>query len=78
MVERLAEQLLSDANRKFIDKNELLKACLESMTDNQLFEMAINYDYIKTKSEPGDHPAINPDQSTPERIIDAVLARYGE
>ena len=49
-MERLAEQLLSDANRKFIDKNELLKACLESMTDNQLFEMAINYDYIKTKS----------------------------
>ena len=48
------------------------------MTEDQLFEMAISYDYIKTKSEPGDHPVINPDQSTPERIIDAVLARYGE
>jgi hypothetical protein len=77
-MEKLAEQLLADANKRFIDKNELLNACLESMTEDQLFEMAISYDYIKTKSEPGDHPVINPDQSTPERIIDAVLARYGE
>ncbi len=78
-MEKLAKQLFEDCNKKFIDKNELLQACLESMTEDQLYEMAIRYDYIKTKEEPGDYASVvNPDQSTPERIIDAVLARYGE
>jgi hypothetical protein len=40
--------------------------------------MAINYKFIKTETEPDDYITPNPDQSTPEKIIDAVLARYGE
>ena len=76
-MEKLAEQLLADANKRFIDKNELLNACLESMTEDQLFEMAIKYEFIRA-NESDDPMVVNPDQSTPERIIEAVLARYGE
>lgn len=74
-MEKLAQQLLEDANKRYIDKDELLQACLESMTEDQLYEMAITHDYISTQE---DIAVVNPDQSTPERIIDAVLARYGE
>ena len=74
-MEKLAQQLLEDANKRYIDKDELLHACLESMTEDQLYEMAITHDYISTQE---DIAVVNPDQSTPERIIDAVLARYGE
>ena len=77
-MEKLAKQLLEDANKRFISKTELLEACLEAMTEDQLFEMAIRHDYISTSEEPGYPDAVNPDQSTPERIVDAVLARYGE
>jgi len=78
-MEKLGKQLLEDANKRFISKTELLEACLESMTEDQLFEMAIKYDYISTSEDHEDYPtAVNPDQSTPERIVDAVLARYGE
>jgi predicted transcriptional regulator len=76
-MEKLAKQLFEDADKRFIDKSELLEACLETLTEDQLFEMAIRYDYIKTEIEVDDHVE-NPDQSTPEKIIDAVLARYGE
>tara|TARA_E500000081_G_scaffold11258_2_gene13603 strand:+ start:1862 stop:2086 length:225 start_codon:yes stop_codon:yes gene_type:complete len=74
-MEKLAQQLLEDANKRYIDKDELLQACLESMSEDQLYEMAITHDYISTQE---DIAVVNPDQSTPERIIDAVLARYGE
>lgn len=78
-MEKLGKQLLEDANKRFISKTELLEACLESMTEDQLFEMAIRYEYISTSEDPDDYPTVvNPDQSTPERIVDAVLARYGE
>ena len=76
-MEKLAKQLYEDAQKRFIDRVELLEACLETLTEDQLFEMAIKYDYIKTETEVDDH-VVNPNQSTPEKIIDAVLARYGE
>jgi len=76
-MEALAKQLFEDCNKKFIDKNELLEACLESMTEDQLYEMAIKYEFIRA-NESDDPMVVNPDQSTPERIIEAVLARYGE
>lgn len=74
-MEKLAQQLLEDANKRYIDKDELLQACLESMSEDQLYEMAITHGYISTQE---DIAVVNPDQSTPEKIIDAVLARYGE
>ena len=77
-MEQLAEQLLDDANKRFIDKNELLEACLEKMTEDQLYEMAIQHGYIKTEVEPDDYITPDPDMSTPEKIIDAVLARSGD
>jgi hypothetical protein len=77
-MEKLAQQLLEDANKRFIHKDDLLFACLETMTEDQLYEMSINYKFIKTEVEPDDYVTPNPDQSTPEKIIDAVLARYGE
>ena len=76
-MEALAKQLFEDANKKFIAKHELLEACLETMTEDQLFEMAIKYEFIRA-DESDDPMVVNPDQSTPERIIEAVLARYGE
>jgi len=78
-MEQLAEQLLDDANKRFIDKNELLEACLEIMTEDQLYEMAIKNEFIKTEVDDDDYIVIERDeQTTPEKIIDAVLARYGE
>jgi len=78
-MEDLAKQLLEDAQRRFIDRDELLEACLEVMTEDQLYEMAIKNDFIKTKIEDDDYVVVERDeQTTPEKIIDAVLARYGE
>lgn len=77
-MEKLAQQLLEDANKRFIDKNELIFACLSTMTEDQLYEMAIQFKFIKTESDPDDFVRVHQDQSTPEKIIDAVLSRYGE
>lgn len=48
------------------------------MTEDQLYEMAIKHGFIKTEVEDDDYAIIEQEQTTPERIIDAVLARYGE
>ena len=77
-MEQLAEKLLDDANKRFIQKDELLEACLEIMTEDQLYEMAIKHGFIKTEVEDDDYVIIEQEQTTPEKIIDAVLARYGE
>lgn len=79
-MEQLAKQLLEDARNRFIEKDHLLEACLEVMTEDQLYEMAIANDFIKTKVEDDDYVVVDRDseQTTPEKIIDAVLARYGE
>lgn len=79
-MEQLAKQLLEDARNRFIQKDDLLEACLEVMTEDQLYEMAIANDFIKTKVEDDDYLVVDRDceQTTPEKIIDAVLARYGE
>ena len=78
-MEQLAEQLLEDAQKRFINKDDLLEACLETMTEDQLYEMAIKNEFIKTKIEDDDYVVVERDeQTTPEKIIDAVLARYGE
>ena len=78
-MEKLAEQLLEDAQKRFISKDDLLEACLETMTEDQLYEMAIKNEFIKTKIEDDDYIVVERDeQTTPEKIIDAVLARYGE
>tara|TARA_B110000858_G_scaffold103065_1_gene118198 strand:- start:1506 stop:1736 length:231 start_codon:yes stop_codon:yes gene_type:complete len=76
-MEALAKQLFEDADKRFIDKTELILACLSTMTEDQLYEMAIKYEFIRA-NESDDPMVVNPDQSTPERIIEAVLARYGE
>ena len=76
-MEALAKQLFEDADKRFIDKTELILACLTTMTEDQLYEMAIKYEFIRA-NESDDPMVVNPDQSTPERIIEAVLARYGE
>jgi len=79
-MEKLAEQLLEDAQKRFIQKDDLLIACLETMTEDQLYEMAIKNEFIKTKVEEDDYIVLerNEEMTTPEKIIDAVLARYGE
>jgi hypothetical protein len=78
-MEKLAEQLLEDAQKRFINKDDLLEACLETMTEDQLYEMAIKNEFIKTKIEDDDYIVVERDEmTTPEKIIDAVLARYGE
>jgi len=79
-MEKLAEQLLEDAQKRFIQKDDLLIACLETMTEDQLYEMAIKNEFIKTQVEEDDYIVLerNEEMTTPEKIIDAVLARYGE
>jgi hypothetical protein len=78
-MEKLAEQLLEDAQKRFINKDDLLEACLETMTEDQLYDMAIKNEFIKTKIEDDDYIVVERDEmTTPEKIIDAVLARYGE
>ena len=79
-MEKLAEQLLEDAQKRFIQKDDLLIACIETMTEDQLYEMAIKNEFIKTKVEEDDYIVLerNEEMTTPEKIIDAVLARYGE
>lgn len=80
-MEQIAEQLMYDANKGFINKNDLLVACLETMTENQIYKMAIKNDFIITEDDSAITNPCNLDddtQSAQERIIDAVLARHGD
>jgi|TARA_B110000977_G_scaffold70013_1_gene95083 hypothetical protein len=71
---KIANQLFEDAEREDgFNKAELLEACLSAMTEDQIYRMAINEGFVAV-----DHKGIDYDKSTPERIIDAVLARHGE
>jgi len=78
----LAEQLLHDARKKFIDKDDLLIACLKNMTEDQLYEMAIDYGFIVTEDEDAiphiDNLDDDDSRTVQDKIIDAVLARHGE
>lgn len=48
-MEKLSEQLLRDAKNRFIDKNELLEACLSTLTADQLYEMAIQHGFLQRR-----------------------------
>jgi hypothetical protein len=76
-MEKLSEQLLKDANNRFIDKNELLEACLSTLTADQLYEMAIKNGFLLTKEDVSAE-LLDQSKSSQEKIIDAVLARHGE
>mgnify|MGYP003628369624 FL=1 len=76
-MEKLSEQLLKDANNRFIDKNELLEACLSTLTADQLYEMAIQNGFLLTKEDVSAE-LLDQSKSSQEKIIDAVLARHGE
>jgi|TARA_B110000977_G_scaffold107185_1_gene139608 hypothetical protein len=76
-MEKLSEQLLKDANNRFIDKNELLEACLSTLTADQLYEMAIQHGFLLTKEDVSAE-LLDQSKSSQEKIIDAVLARHGE
>jgi hypothetical protein len=76
-MEKLSEQLLRDAKNRFIDKNELLEACLSTLTADQLYEMAIQHGFLLTKEDVSAE-LLDQSKSSQEKIIDAVLARHGE
>ena len=76
-MENLSEQLLRDAKNRFIDKNELLEACLSTLTADQLYEMAIQHGFLLTKEDVSAE-LLDQTKSSQEKIIDAVLARHGE
>ena len=76
-MENLSEQLLRDAKNRFIDKNELLEACLSTLTADQLYEMAIQHGFLLTKEDVSSE-LLDQTKSSQEKIIDAVLARHGE
>jgi len=76
-MEKLSEQLLRDAKNRFIDKNELLEACLSTLTADQLYEMAIQHGFLLTKEDVSAE-LLDQTKSSQEKIIDAVLARHGE
>ena len=76
-MEKLSEQLLRDAKNRFIDKNELLEACLSTLTADQLYEMAIQHGFLLTKEDVSTE-LLDQSKSSQEKIIDAVLARHGE
>ena len=76
-MEKLSEQLLRDAKNRFIDKNELLEACLSTLTADQLYEMAIQHGFLLTKEDVSAE-VLDQSKSSQEKIIDAVLARHGE
>tara|TARA_B110000977_G_scaffold167808_1_gene216631 strand:+ start:696 stop:917 length:222 start_codon:yes stop_codon:yes gene_type:complete len=71
---KIAKQLMEDAESgSDFTKEELLSACLNVMTEDQIYRMAISESFVETQSNQIDY-----DKSAPERIIDAVLARHGE
>jgi hypothetical protein len=76
-MENLGKQLLQDSQRRFIGKDELLEACLETMTDEQLYEMSIKYGFILTERDVGESE-LDMSSATQEKIIDKVLARHGD
>tara|TARA_B100001057_G_scaffold271412_1_gene271642 strand:- start:31926 stop:32153 length:228 start_codon:yes stop_codon:yes gene_type:complete len=75
MQKKLGEQLLSDAKRRIISKDDLLEACLKTLTDDQIYEIAIANDFVMTENEDAN---IDMENSPQQRIIDAVLARHGD
>jgi hypothetical protein len=81
-MEPLAEQLLHDARKRYINRDSLLEACLRNMTRDQLYEMAINYRFIVTEDESIilnlDNSGEDKNMSVQDKIIEAVLARHGE
>jgi len=69
----IAKQLFEDASRGVgFNKSALLKACLDSMTEDQVYKMAISERFIEID------PVIDYEKTTTEKIIDAVLSRHGE
>lgn len=78
-MEPLAEQLLQDVRKRYIDRDSLLEACLKNMTRDQLYEMAINYGFIVAEDEDVAYePKENNHMTVQDKIIEAVLARHGE
>jgi len=76
-MKHLKEQLIRDAKLNIFRKDDLLHACLNIMTDDQLFEMAIVNRFILVE-DVEDVPNTALTGSAQERIIDAVLARHGD
>lgn len=74
----IKKQLLEDANKRIISKDQLLEACLSKLSNDDAYDMAIEYGFILTKDD-DDIKIVEDRHLTPqERIIEAVLARHGE
>ena len=60
-------------NNSGFDTEDLLRACLSAMSEDQIYRMAIDEGFVEVE-----HKGIDYDRSTPDRIIDAVLAETCE
>lgn len=76
----IAKQLLKDARNSIIDKDALLKSCLnrlESLSEDDLYTLALKEGFIKVDDELQEERELHK-LSASQRIIEKVLRRYGE
>lgn len=76
----IAKQLLKDARNGIIDKDALLKSCLnrlESLSEDDLYTLALKEGFIKVDDELQEERELHK-LSASQRIIEKVLRRYGE
>lgn len=82
MSNEVARELYESAARGHISKDALLKACLLTMSNDDLFDMALKHGFIGTHEMPCDEEIIIEKElenlDATQRIIERVLRRYGE
>lgn len=77
---QLIKQLVDDANKGHIDKDDLLEICLRELDKAELLmSMAINEGFIgRPESESYDLERDISGLDTTQKIIERVLNRYGD
>lgn len=77
-VEGIENQLMEDVRSGRVRKTQLIEACLQYMTDDQIFEMSINEGFISPDQDDVREDRIHfGDLSAGERIIEKILQRHG-
>lgn len=79
---KIVEQLLSDANEGYINKDDLLEICLRELDKSgTLMQLAIDEGFVGEQELENEERNLEREISkldTTQKIIERVLNRYGE
>jgi|TARA_R110002153_G_scaffold36148_2_gene107180 hypothetical protein len=76
--EGVEEQLMEDVRKGRLRKTQLIEACFQYMTDDQIFRMAIDEGFLSAIPDDEREDRIHyGDLSAGEKIIEKILQRHG-